>query len=188
YAIPTDEAIRTSLRIQQIIAYEIGIPDVVDPLGGSYYIESLTDLFEREIVEEMERIESLGGILRCVDDGVIQKQLADQAYEVQKKFEAGELIKVGVNRFQIDEEDRELEVFEVDAETLSRQVQRLDLIKAERDNQEVSRALKSLKGAAVESRNLMPSILDAVKAYATVGEIVSRLKEVYGEAKQVSIF
>ena len=111
YAIPTDEAIRTSLRIQQIIAYEMGIPDVVDPLGGSYYIESLTDFFEKEIIAEMERIDAMGGILRCVEDGAIQKQLAEQAYQVQKKFESGEMIKVGVNRFRIDEEDRELEVF-----------------------------------------------------------------------------
>jgi len=188
YAIPTDEAIRTSLRIQQIIAYEIGIPDVVDPLGGSYYVESLTDFFEKEIAAEMERIDSLGGILRCVEDGTIQRQLADQAYQVQKKLESGEMIKVGVNRFQIDEEDRELEVFEVDPETLSRQMTRLDLIKSERDNQKVESALVALKKAALERENLMPCLLDAVKTYATVGEIVGQLKEIYGEAKQVSIF
>jgi methylmalonyl-CoA mutase N-terminal domain/subunit len=145
YAIPTDEAIRTSLRIQQIIAHEIGIPDVVDPLGGSYYIESLTDFFEKEISAEMERIDSLGGILRCVEDGAIQKQLADQAYQVQKKFESGELTKVGVNRFQIDEEERELEVFEVDPETRTRQIGRLNRIKDERDNQKVKSALEGLK-------------------------------------------
>ena len=188
YTIPTDEAIRTSLRIQQIIAHEIGIPDVVDPLGGSYYVESLTDYFEGEINAEMERIDSLGGILRCVEDGTIQKQLADQAYHVQKKFESGELTKVGVNKFQIDEEDRELEVFEVDPETLSRQIGRLERIKAERNSQEVDRTLGALGEAANERKNLMPFILNAVKAYATVGEIVTQLKEVYGEAKQMSIF
>jgi methylmalonyl-CoA mutase N-terminal domain/subunit len=188
YAIPTDEAIRTSLRIQQIIAHEIGIPDVVDPLGGSYYVESLTNLFENEISAEMERIESLGGILRCVEDGTIQKQLADQAYQVQKKFDAGELVKVGVNRFQIDEEERELEVFEVDPETRTRQIGRLKRVKDERDNQEVKSALEALKKAAVERENLMPHILDAVRAYATVGEIVGQLREIYGEAVQVSVF
>jgi methylmalonyl-CoA mutase N-terminal domain/subunit len=188
YAIPTDEAIRTSLRIQQIIAYEIGIPDVVDPLGGSYYIESLTDFFEKEIIAEMERIDAMGGILRCVEDGAIQKQLAEQAYQVQKKFESGELIKVGVNRFRIDEEDRELEVFEVDPKTLSRQVGRLKQIKAERDNVRVESALNTLKNAAIEKTNLMPSILDAVRVYATVGEIVNRLKDVYGEAQHLSVF
>jgi len=188
YAIPTDEAIRTSLRIQQIIAYEIGIPDVVDPLGGSYYVESLTDFFEKEIAAEMERIDSSGGILRCVEDGTIQRQLADQAYQVQKKLESGEMIKVGVNRFQIDEEDRELEVFEVDTETLSRQIGRLERIKAERNSQEVDRTLGALREAAIEKKNLMPCILNAVKAYATVGEIVTQLKEVYGEAEQVSVF
>jgi methylmalonyl-CoA mutase N-terminal domain/subunit len=188
YAIPTDEAIRTSLRIQQIIAYEIGIPDVVDPLGGSYYIESLTDFFEKEIIAEMERIDAMGGILRCVEDGAIQKQLAEQAYQVQKKFESGEMIKVGVNRFRIDEEDRELEVFEVDPKTLSRQLDRLKQIKAERDNVRVESALNALKNAAIEKTNLMPSILDAVRAYATVGEIVSTLKDIYGEAQHLSVF
>jgi len=188
YAIPTDEAIRTSLRIQQIIAYEIGIPDVVDPLGGSYYIESLTDFFEKEIIAEMERIDGMGGILRCVEDGTIQKQLAEQAYQVQKKFESGELIKVGVNRFRIDEEDRELEVFEVDPKTLARQVGRLKQIKAERDNVRVEGALDALKNAAIEKTNLMPYMIDAVRTYATVGEIVNTLKEVYGEAEHLSVF
>jgi methylmalonyl-CoA mutase N-terminal domain/subunit len=188
YAIPTDEAIRTSLRIQQIIAYEIGIPDVVDPLGGSYYIESLTDFFEKEIVAEMERIDAMGGILRCVEDGTIQKQLAEQAYQVQKKFESGELIKVGVNRFRIDEEDRELEVFEVDPKTLSRQVGRLKQIKAERDNVRVVSALNALKNAAIKKTTLMPYILDTVRAYATVGEIVNTLKDIYGEAQHLSVF
>ncbi len=188
YAIPTDEAIRTSLRIQQIIACEIGIPDVVDPLGGSYYVESLTDFFEKEIAAEMERIDSLGGILRCVEDGTIQRQLADQAYQVQRKFESGEMTKVGMNRFQIDEEESELEVFEVDPETRSRQIGRLNRIKDERDNQRVEAYLEALKRAAVDRENLMPFILDAVRAYATVGEIVGRLKEMYGEASQVSVF
>jgi len=188
YAIPTDEAIRTSLRIQQIIAHEIGIPDVVDPLGGSYYVESLTNYFEGEIKAEMEKIDSFGGILRCVEDGTIQKQLADQAYHVQKRFESGELTKVGVNRFKIDEEDRELEVFEVDPETLSRQIGRLERIKAERNSQEVDRTLRALRKAANERKNLMPFIFNAVKAYATMGEIVTQLKEVYGEAEPVSVF
>jgi methylmalonyl-CoA mutase N-terminal domain/subunit len=188
YAIPTDEAIRTSLRIQQIIAYEIGIPDVADPLGGSYYIESLTDFFEKEISAEMERIDALGGILRCVEDGSIQKQLARQAYQAQKKFESGERIKVGVNRFRIDEEDRELEVFELDPQTLSRQVGRLQRIKAERHQATVEKALEALKAAAIEKTNLMPYMIDAVRAYATVGEIVSTLKSVYGAAQHLGIF
>ncbi len=188
YAIPTDEAIRTSLRIQQIIAYEMGIPDVVDPLGGSYYIESLTDFFEKEIIAEMERIDAMGGILRCVEDGAIQKQLAEQAYQVQKKFESGEMIKVGVNRFRIDEEDRELEVFEVDPKTLSRQLDRLKQIKAERDNVKVESALNALKNAAIEKTNLMSYLIDAVRTYTTVGEIVSTLKDIYGEAQHLSVF
>jgi methylmalonyl-CoA mutase N-terminal domain/subunit len=130
----------------------------------------------------------MGGILCCVEDGAIQKQLAEQAYQVQKKFESGEMIKVGVNRFRIDEEDRELEVFEVDPKTLSRQLDRLKQIKAERDNVRVESALNALKNAAIEKTNLMSYLIDAVKAYATVGEIVSTLKDIYGEAQHLSVF
>ena len=136
----------------------------------------------------MERLDSLGGILRCVEDGMIQKQLADQAYQVQKKFESGEMIKVGVNRFEIDEEDRELEVFEVDSDTRSRQIGRFNRIKEERDNQKVELSLEALKRAAAEKENLMPSILDAVRAYATVGEIVGQLKAIDGEASPGTVF
>jgi methylmalonyl-CoA mutase N-terminal domain/subunit len=188
YAIPSDEAIRTSLRIQQIIAYEIGIPDVVDPLGGSYYVEAMTDFFEKEIVAEMERINALGGILKCVEEGTIQRQLADQAYEVQKKLDSGEMVKVGVNRFRIDEEERDLDVFEVDPQVLSRQSERLQEIKKERDQARVERSLSALKQGIVGQNNLMPYILEAVRAYATVGEIVGTLREIYGEAQPVSIF
>jgi len=183
-----DEAIRTSLRIQQIIAYEIGVPDLVDPLGGSYYVEALTDFFEKEIVAEMERINALGGILRCVEEGTIQRQLADQAYEVQKKLDSGEMVKVGVNKFRIDEEERDLDVFEVDPEVLLRQSERLQKIKAERDGAKVEHRLGALKQGIVEQHNLMPYILEAVRAYATVGEIVGTLRDIYGEAKPVSIF
>jgi len=188
YAIPTDEAIRTSLRIQQIIGHEIGIPDVVDPLGGSYYIETLTDFYEKEISKEMERIDSLGGILRCVDNGTIQSKLADQAYQVQQKLDSGEMVKVGVNRFQIDEEDRELEFFEVDPKTRSMQIERLKRFKSKRNPEKLERALGALKKAAVAKENLMPYILEAVKSDATVGEIVGEMKVIYGEAKQMSIF
>jgi methylmalonyl-CoA mutase N-terminal domain/subunit len=188
YAIPTDEAIRTSLRTQQIIAHEIGITDVVDPLGGSYHVEALTDFFEQEIRAEMERIESLGGLLACVEDGTIQKQLADQAYQVHQKFATGELTKVGVNRFRAEDADRELEVFEVDPETRSRQIARLNRIKAERDGEKVRDTLRALEEAAVERKNLMPCLLDAVKAYATVGEIVAQLKSIYGEAAPAAVF
>jgi len=135
----------------------------------------------------MERIDKLGGILKCVEDGAIQKQLAHQAYEIQKKFESKEMVKVGANRFQIDEEEKELEVFEVDPQTLIRQIGRLEQIKAERDNIKLKNALETLQNAAYAKKNLMPYIMEAVRSYATVGEIVGKLKEVYGEAKQASI-
>jgi len=118
-----------------------------------------------------------------VEDGTIQKQLSNQASE-----KTGELIKVGINRFGIDEDDRELEVFEVDPKTISRQIPRLKQVKSDRDHEWVKNVLKILKQTATEKRNLMPSILDAVRAYATVGEMVNTLKEVYGEAQHIGVF
>lgn len=188
FAVPSDEAIRTSLRIQQIIGYEIGIPDVVDPLGGSYYVESLTDKFADEIVEEMERIDAKGGILHCVEDGLIQKELAEHAFVLQKRIEDNEVTKVGVNRFQINEEDRELEVFEVDPDTVARQKERLARVKNERNTEQVQASLKEIGQAAKTGENIMLPILNAVKAYATVGEIVKELKDVYGKAPQMCVF
>jgi methylmalonyl-CoA mutase N-terminal domain/subunit len=187
YAIPSDEAIRTSLRIQQIIAHEIGIPDVADPLGGSYYVESLTRSFEKQIAEEMKDMDSAGGILRAVEEGTIQTKLANQAYNVQEQVDSGELVRVGVNKFQTAEDDRDLDVFELDPETRSRQIDRLRKVKAERDPVGVENALAALSEAAQGGMNLMPFLLDAVRAYATVGEIVSQLKGVYGEAELPNI-
>ena len=184
YGIPTQESIRTSLRVQQILAYETGIADTVDPLAGSYYVENLTDYFEKEIEREMEKIESRGGLVACIENGYIQSQLLDQAYEVEKKIQKGEIIKVGVNRFTVDEEQREVEVFEVDPEVLKRQIERLNRVKANRDKNKVTACLQDLKKAAIQERNIMPCLIDAVKAHATMGEIVEVLKEVYGEAEQ----
>ena len=143
---------------------------------------------ENEVVEEIKKIESNGGILRCVEDGMIQKKLIAQAYDKQKKIETKELTKVGVNRFQIDEEDRDLEVFEVDPNTINRQKERLAKIKAERDGKQVQEMLNEVGKAAVKGENMMPYIFNAVKAYATVGEIVKQLKEVYGEASLINAF
>ena len=184
YGIPTQEAIRTSLRVQQILAYEAGVADTVDPLAGSYYVENLTDYFEKEIEREMEKIESRGGLVACIENGYIQSQLLDQAYEVEKKIQKGEIIKVGVNRFTDDEEQREVEVVKHGPEILTRQIERLNRVKATRDKGKVIEYLKDLKKAATEERNIMPCLIDAVKAYATIGEIVGVLKEIYGEAEQ----
>ena len=186
YGIPTQEAIRTSLRVQQILAYETGIADTVDPLAGSYYVENLTNYFEKEIESEMEEIESRGGIVACIENGYIQGKLLEQAYEVEKKIQKGEIIKVGVNRFTIDEEQREMGALKVDPEVVKRQIQRLNRVKATRDKSKVTACLQDLRKAATEERNTMPCLIDAVKAYATMGEIVEVLKDVYGEAEQPS--
>jgi len=184
YGIPTEEAIRTSLRVQQILAYETGVPDTVDPLAGSYYAENLTNYFEKEIEREMEDIESRGGIVACIENGYIQGKLLGQAYEVEKKIQTGEIVKVGVNRFTIDEEQREMEVFALDPEVLSQQIERLNRVRAARDKGKVTACLHDLKVAATEERNTMPYLIDAVKAYATMGEMIGVLKGVYGEAEQ----
>jgi methylmalonyl-CoA mutase N-terminal domain/subunit len=123
-----------------------------------------------------------------VEDGTIQQQLADQAYRVHKKFESGELTKVGVNRFRSDEGDHEVEVFEVDPETRARQIARLHRIKNERNRARVEETLDALKQAAADQENLMPYLLDAVRAYATLGEIVQQLKEIHGEANPATVF
>jgi methylmalonyl-CoA mutase N-terminal domain/subunit len=184
YGIPTEEAIRTSLRVQQILAHETGVADTVDPLAGSYYVENLTDYFEKEIEREMEEIESRGGIVACIENGYIQGKLLGQAYEVERKIQRGEIVKVGVNRFTIDEKQSEMEVFKDDPQALKRQTDRLNRVKATRDNGKVTACLNDLNKAATEGRNMMPYLIDAVKAYATMGEIVKVLKEVYGEAEQ----
>lgn len=186
YAIPTQEAIRTSLRIQQILAFETGITDTVDPLAGSYYIETLTNYYEEEIRKEMEKIDGMGGIIKCVENGYIQRKLAEQAYETERKIQKGEIVRVGVNRFSIEEETREIEVFQHDPDILQKQREKLNRIKADRDNKMVRESLGKLKEAAAQERNVMPHITDAVKAYATLGEIVDVLKEVYGEGKEPS--
>lgn len=186
YGIPTDEAIKTSLRVQQILAYETGITDSVDPLAGSYYVEALTNSLEEEIEIEMQKIESMGGIVECIENGYIQSTLLEQAYEVEKKLQEGEIIKVGVNRFTVDEEQREIEIAKFDPETLNHQIARLTRIKAARDKGKVTKYLISLKEAAKKGKNIMPYLIDATKAYATMGEMVGILKEVYGVAEHAS--
>ena len=184
FGIPTQSAIRTSLRIQQILAYETGITDTVDPLGGSYYVDTMTNYFEREILKEIEEVERAGGIVKCVENGTIQKKLANQAYEVEKKVREGEIVKVGLNRFTVDERERPFESFQSDPTSLKRQLEKLERVKARRDEAEGQKRLERLQLAATNKENTMPYLIDVVRSYATVGEIVGVLKEVYGEAEQ----
>jgi len=184
YAIPSDLAIRTSLRIQQILAFETGVGDVVDPLGGSYYLESLTNEMEAKMVEILESIERKRGIVQEIESGEIQRELARQSYLLQKKLNSGERVSVGVNRFSVEEEERDLEIYKIDPETRDRQIARLHRIKEERDGARVARSLERLELVAKAEENIIPYLFEPLKAQATLGEIISTLKKVYGEYKE----
>ena len=178
--LPTEESALLALRTQQVIAYESGVADTVDPLGGAYAIESLTNEIERRVFEYLERIEALGGMLRAIEIGWVQKEIHESAYEYQRAIESGEQIVVGVNRFVLPEE-RPIPVLRIDPEIERAQVETLRRIKAERDQAAVRTALAELEEAARSTENLMPFIIRAVEAYATLGEISDCLRRVFGE-------
>jgi methylmalonyl-CoA mutase N-terminal domain/subunit len=181
--LPTEEAARLALRTQQVIAYESGVADTVDPLGGSYAIESLTNEIERRVFDYLDRIEALGGMLRAIEIGWVQKEIHESAYAYQRAIESGEQVVVGVNRFVLPE-DRPIPVLRIDPEIEQAQVERLRRIKAERDAAAVRRALAELEEAARSTENLMPFIIRAVEAYATLGEISDCLRRVFGEHRE----
>lgn len=182
FAIPTEESARISLNIQNILIHEVGITDTIDPLAGSYFIESLTDQIDRKIVETMDWVEKSGGIVPLIEKGDLQRQLAQQAMQEEMRIQKGESVLVGVNRFVAEEEkgEEEMVFHEPDPMTRQRQIERLARVKKERDPQQVSAALADLKKAAIEGENLMPSLIRAVKTYATLGEMVQVLKGIYG--------
>jgi methylmalonyl-CoA mutase, N-terminal domain len=177
--IPTQEAARTSIRVNQIIGYETGIPDTVDPLGGSYYVEHLTLAYEREIDSIIRRVDEMGGALAAVREGYYQRALAAGAYREACGVESGEQVIVGVNRFQSDE-TQPVPTFKLDPGAAERQVAKLKDVRARRDADAVQRTLAKLREDAKAGKNVMPAILEAVKAYATIGEIADVWREVYG--------
>ncbi|RPF55692.1 acyl-CoA mutase large subunit family protein [Aquisalibacillus elongatus] len=180
-ALPTEESARIALRTQQVIAHESGVADTVDPLAGSYYVESMTDQLEEDIMSYIDKIEEIGGAVQAVEEGYMQREIHQAAYEAQKKIESNEEIIVGMNEFQIDE-DVQADLLKVDEALEQNQVNQVQNIRKNRNQGEVDRVLNDLKQASRdESENLMPYILDAVKAYATVGEICHTLRDVFGE-------
>ena len=179
YALPTEEAVTIALRTQQIIAYESGADRVVDPLAGSYYVEWLTDEMERRALDHIRRIDELGGMLRAVEEGYPQREIAESAYRYQREIEAGERIVVGVNAFRSEEEEP-IPILRIDEKVARGQVERLRAVKAERDGARAAAALAELERAAREGANVMPPIIAAVKAYATLGEISDVLRSVFG--------
>ena len=179
-SLPTEQSVRTALRTQQILAHESGVADTVDPLAGSYYVESLTDDIEREAREIIDEIDERGGMLRAVDAGYIQRQIQDVAFERQQEIETGERIIVGVNAFEVDEEP-EMELESADERDEQRQIERLEKVKTDRDEERVSDALDTVRAAAAGDDNVLPPVIEAVKAYATVQEICDVFRDAFGE-------
>jgi methylmalonyl-CoA mutase N-terminal domain/subunit len=182
-ALPTEESVTIALRAQQIIAEESGAADTIDPVGGSYAVEHLTDELERRALKYLEKIDELGGMLKAIETGYVQREIEESAYRVQRGVESGERLIVGVNVFRSEEEPQP-EIWRVPPEARERQIERLRSLRAKRDGARVQAALKELRAAARSDGNLMPCILEAVRAYATVGEICDVFREEFGTYRE----
>jgi methylmalonyl-CoA mutase, N-terminal domain len=182
-ALPTEQSVKVALRTQQIVAYESGITNTIDPLAGSYYVEALTNQIEKEAEEYINKIETLGGVINAIEAGYIQTEIQKSAYKFNQELERGERIVVGQNKFQ-EKEDQRKDLLKIDEKVQTEQVQFLNKIRSQRNNDEVNQKLSVLKTAAQGDGNLMPFILDAVKSYASIGEISNTLRDVFGEYKE----
>jgi len=182
-ALPAEDSVRIALRTQQVIAYESGVTETIDPLAGSYYVETLTNEIEKQALEYIEKIDKLGGAPRAIEKGFIQQEIQNSAYQYQKEIEKGKRIVVGVNKFQIKEEPPK-GLLKVDPEVERCQLEKLRELKETRDNQKAKANLDALERAAQTETNLMPYILDCVKSYITLGEICNVLRSVFGEYKE----
>lgn len=185
-SLPTERSVQIALRTQQIIAYESGVGDTIDPLAGSYYIEHLTNEIEKQALEYIQKIDSMGGAPAAIEQGFVQKEIHTAAYEFQRMVDKGDRVVVGVNRFSVEEEQT-FDYLRVDPKVEEDQIVRLHELKAKRDGRLIDETLHALRQGAEGSENLMPLILDAVKAYATLGEICDVLRDVFGEYKAPDI-
>ena len=182
-ALPNEDSVRVALRTQQIVAHESGVTEVVDPLAGSYYIEAKTKEIEDAAYNYIKKIDEIGGATKAIDLGYIQQEIMDASYDYQKKVESGEIIVVGMNKYQIEEEAPK-GLLRVDPSVGEMQKAKLAELRAKRDNAKVSNALEALRTACQGTDNVMPLILEAVRAYATLGEICGVMREVFGEYQQ----
>ena len=187
YTIPTERAALLSLRTLEILMEEVGLRDTVDPLAGSYFIETLTKQMEDKILEEMKEIEKIGGVVRAVAQGYIQSKVSREAYEFEKAVQEGELIKVGVNKYVVGEEE-DVALHDYREESAEEKIRDLQALRRERSGADVSRTLKALERAVREKKNVMPFLVDCCRAYCTVGEMTRVFKEAYGEFEEPSIF
>ncbi len=183
-ALPTEESATLALRTQQLLAYESGVTDTIDPLAGSYYIETLTDKIEKEAYDYIDKIDRMGGAVAAIEQGYMQQEMAAHAYEYQHEVELGKRTVIGVNKFNDSKKLAEQDVLTADLSVGERQIARLEKMKAARDNDAVKAALEKLREAAKGTENLMPYLIDAVKTYATLGEICGVLREEFGEYEQ----
>jgi methylmalonyl-CoA mutase N-terminal domain/subunit len=184
-ALPTEEAVRIALRTQQVIAYESGVADTIDPLAGSYFVESLTDQLEAKAVEYIERIDKLGGAVKAIEAGYQQREIHEAAFRYQQAIESQEQIIVGVNEFT-SEEEHPSELLKIDVALEQQQKQKLAAVRAERSQAAAQAALEKVESTARDGGNLMPVIVDAVRAYATLGEISDAMRRVFGEYRAPS--
>jgi len=187
-ALPSDKAVKIALRTQQIIAYEHGVINVADPLGGSYFIEKLTDEMENEAEKYFEIIDSQGGVIECIENGFFQREISKAAYEYQVELDKKEKIVVGVNEFVEQNEKIDIPILQISKEVEEMQVKKIKELKASRNIKDVENSLEDLKKAAENGLNLMPSVLNCARKYVTVGEMCSKLKEVFGVYQENAVF
>jgi methylmalonyl-CoA mutase N-terminal domain/subunit len=178
-ALPSEHAVSIALRTQQIIAEESGVTNTVDPLGGSYFVEALTDRVEAETYDYFKRIDELGGVLPAIEAGFFQQEIADASYRHQTEVDTGERTIVGVNRY-VSEDPPAIPILEMDPEGYERQINRLECLRAERDNAHTEATLDALRDACANDKNVMPYLVDCAKAYATLGEITDVMREAFG--------
>jgi methylmalonyl-CoA mutase N-terminal domain/subunit len=187
-ALPTEDAVRIALRTQQVIAHETGVVNTIDPLGGSYYLEDLTNRLEAEAYDYFDRIEKLGGVVAAIKENFFQREIAEASFRYQNELEAKRRVVVGVNRYELEDEP-EVEILRIDPALEQKQVERVQALRARRDSATVVQALASLKEASLrEDVNLMPLIIDAARAYATLGEMCDALREVWGTWRETPVF
>ena len=186
--LPTEDAVRVALRTQQILAHESGAANTIDPLAGSYYVEALTNEMEEEAYKYFEKVEALGGVVEAIEKGFFQREIAEASYRYQKEIESGERTIVGVNDFVLEGEEITIPVLKIDEEVERRQIERTQKIRKDRDNKKVDAALDGLRKASEGEENVMPHIVDAVREYATIGEIFEVWRELWGEWDEPKIF
>jgi methylmalonyl-CoA mutase N-terminal domain/subunit len=185
-ALPSEYAVKIALRTQQLIAHESGVVNTIDPLAGSYFVEAMTDRMEQETYNYFEKVEALGGVIPAIERGFFQREIAEAAYRYQMEIDTHQRVVVGINEL-VEEEPIRIPLLEMDPEGYERQVARLERIRRERDNEQVSVTLDALRQAASSTENTMPHILDCVRAYATLSEIMGVFREVFGEYREPTI-